>query len=120
MLAGSHSGFFNKPEDVINALKAAKAEVLVVGTGVPRQEKFLFEHWGEIADTGIRIAVAGGAIIDHFAGAVTRAPMIWRKMRMEWLYRLLCEPKRLWQRYLIGNLVFFWHLLFDWIKSKKR
>ena len=75
------------------------------------------EHWHTLTDAGVRLAVAGGAILDHLAGVITRAPAQIRRRRLEWLYRLLTEPRRLWRRYLIGNTVFFRDLFREWLKN---
>lgn len=51
-----------------------------------------------------------GAVFDFFAGTVERAPMWWQEHGLEWLYRLLKEPKRMWRRYIIGNALFLWNM----------
>lgn len=116
-LAGAHAGYFNDAAPVVQAIRAAQPSVLIVGLGVPRQEVFLADHWPQLTVAGVRLALAGGAIIDHFAGAVRRAPTWLRQLRLEWLFRLVTEPRRLWRRYLIGNWQFFWGLRQELWKS---
>ncbi|WP_418135251.1 WecB/TagA/CpsF family glycosyltransferase [Psychromonas sp. GE-S-Ul-11] len=60
-----------------------------------------------------------GGSFDVFAGKVKRAPLIWQKMGMEWFYRVLQEPKRLWKRYLITNTLFIWMLIKELLKPVK-
>jgi len=110
-LVGWSHGFHEDLEMSIRQIEKARPELLIVGMGVPRQEVFLYRHWDRLQEAGIRYALAGGAILDHFAGVVPRAPQWIRKMRCEWIYRLLHEPRRLWRRYLLGNLRFLVLLL---------
>ena len=86
----------------------AGVDLLVVGLGKPRQELWLREH---VTETGARVALAFGAAADFLAGTVDRAPVRWRRFGMEWLYRLLHEPRRLWRRYLVEGPAAMWRLL---------
>lgn len=52
-----------------------------------------------------------GAVFDFFAGTVERAPIWWQEYGLEWLYRLIREPKRMWRRYIIGNSLFLWNMV---------
>ena len=61
----------------------------------------------------VKVWMALGATIDFEAGNIKRAPKIFQKLAMEWLYRLICEPKRMFKRYLVDDPVFFWYLLKD-------
>jgi N-acetylglucosaminyldiphosphoundecaprenol N-acetyl-beta-D-mannosaminyltransferase len=80
------------------AIRAARVDVLVVSLGKPRQELWLARYGQE---TGARVSLALGAAPEFIAGTRRRAPEIWRRMRMEWLYRLFREPRRLGRRYLV-------------------
>ena len=71
--------------------------------GNPKQELWINDY-GEA--TGATLLIGVGALFDFTAGRIDRAPRILQKMRVEWLFRLLKEPVRMWRRYLIGNLVF--------------
>lgn len=106
-IAGEHSGFFDKEEEeeIINEIVNNKIDVLIVGMGAPLQEKWIYDNWDKLQS--VKIIVAGGAILDFISEKVTRAPMWVRKLNMEWVYRLLLEPKRLFDRYVIGNFKFF-------------
>lgn len=113
---GTRNGYF-KPVDeksVVEQINASKADILIVGMGVPRQEKWLYSHKDEF--TTVRTAVAGGAILDFMAEKVIRAPKLVQKIGLEWFWRFLQEPKRLFKRYFVGNFVFFRYIF----KLKKK
>ena len=94
---------------MVNAVNAADPDLLWVGMTAPKQEKWLHDHWDEL---DIRChAGAIGAVFDFFAGTVDRAPQKWIDLGLEWLYRLIKEPRRTWRRYLINNPVFLWLIL---------
>ena len=94
---------------MVEAVNAADPDLLWVGMTAPKQEKWLHDHWGEL---DIRChAGAIGAVFDFFAGTVERAPQKWIDLGLEWLYRLIKEPRRTWRRYLINNPVFCWLVL---------
>ena len=95
-----------KIEDLVNR---SGATVLAVGLGAPKQEKFIVKHKGNMPN--IKIFMAIGATINFEAGAVERAPQWMSNAGLEWLYRLLAEPKRLWRRYLIEDPWFLWLVL---------
>lgn len=107
-LAGMESGFFKNEARVADSIRAASPDLLLVGMGVPIQEK-LIDRWA--AELPVRLAIGVGAFLDFYSGSVPRAPLWIRRRRMEWLFRLVREPRRLWRRYLIGNLTFLLHLL---------
>ena len=94
---------------MIDAVNRATPDLLWIGMTDPKQEKWLHDHWDEL---DIRChAGAIGAVFDFFAGTVERAPQRWIDLGLEWLYRLLKEPRRTWRRYLIDNPRFLWLVL---------
>jgi N-acetylglucosaminyldiphosphoundecaprenol N-acetyl-beta-D-mannosaminyltransferase len=93
---------------VIQAINKAQPDVLLVGFGQPLQELWLDEHWDAV---NVQAAIAVGALFSYVAGDVRRAPRWMTDHGLEWLGRLLIEPRRLWQRYLIGLPVFFARVL---------
>ena len=96
-------------QTMVDAVNAADPDLLWVGMTAPKQEKWLDEHWAEL---DIRChAGAIGAVFDFFAGTVERAPQKWIDLGLEWLYRLLKEPRRTWRRYLVNNPRFLWLVL---------
>lgn len=108
-IVGTRNGFFTDAEEVVQQIIAAQAQVLIVCMGVPRQELFLAEHAEQLGAGGVRVAIAGGAILDFLGGTVRRAPKFVRALRAEWVWRLGLEPVRLARRYLVGNPVFLYH-----------
>ena len=93
---------------IIDAINAANPDLLWIGMTAPKQEKWTYSHWKEL---NIHCHVGTiGAVFDFFAGTVERAPMWWQEHGLEWLYRLLKEPKRMWRRYIIGNALFLWNM----------
>ena len=94
---------------IIDAIHAANPDLLWIGMTVPKQEKWTYSHWKEL---NIHCHVGSiGAVFDFFAGTMKRAPMWWQDHGLEWLYRLLKEPKRMWRRYIIGNALFLWNMV---------
>ena len=94
---------------IIDAINAADPDLLWIGMTAPKQEKWTYSHWEEL-DIHCHVGTIG-AVFDFFAGTVERAPMWWQRHGLEWLYRLLKEPKRMWRRYIIGNALFLWNML---------
>ena len=92
MVCGTHDGYFQDPRPVIRAIQESHADVVFVCLGAPKQELWMAKYG---PSTGARLMVGLGGSLDVFAGAVERAPEKWQKMGMEWLYRLLKEPKRI-------------------------
>ena len=94
---------------IIDAINAVDPDLLWIGMTAPKQEKWTYSHWNEL---NIHCHVGTiGAVFDFFAGTVERAPIWWQRHGLEWLYRLLKEPKRMWRRYIIGNTLFLWNML---------
>lgn len=95
---------------IIDAINAANPDLLWIGMTAPKQEKWTYSHWDEL---NIHCHVGTiGAVFDFFAGTVERAPVWWQRHGLEWLYRLLKEPKRMWRRYIIGNALFLFNVIF--------
>ena len=96
-------------EEIYKMINESSANVVVVGVGCPKQEKWINAHKAMMPKVAIWIAL--GATIDFEAGNIKRAPLIWRKLYMEWFYRFLQEPKRMYKRYFVDDPKFFWYLL---------
>jgi N-acetylglucosaminyldiphosphoundecaprenol N-acetyl-beta-D-mannosaminyltransferase len=98
-------GYFAKAEEPARAdrIRRSKADILIVGMGVPRQEIFIMDHWDCL---GVGIAVGVGGSFDVLSGIRTRAPVWMQKIGMEWCFRLIQEPRRLFMRYLVTNSQF--------------
>ena len=91
-------------EAIIHAINQACPDLLWIGMTAPKQEKWAFEHWDEL-DIHCHCGTIG-AVFDFFAGTIKRAPQWWQRHSLEWLYRLMKEPKRMWRRYVLGNILF--------------
>ena len=85
-------------------LKESKAQVVWVGLGTPKQDFVVHEISKQMPIT----AIAVGAAFDYLAGTLAETPKVIQKIGFEWLYRLIKEPRRLWRRYLLGNIKFIW------------
>lgn len=91
--------------EIIERINAAAPDFLWVGLGAPKQEKWMAAHKGKVK--GLMVGV--GAAFDYYAGNIKRAPQWMQKANLEWFYRLLQDPKRLFKRYLITNSKFIWN-----------
>ena len=109
-IIGVHNGFFTNAEgeNIINEINRLKTEIVIVGMGVPQQEIWIHEN--KNAMSHVKLFVAGGAILDFLSGTISRAPKWMRQIRIEWVYRLCLEPKRMWKRYILGNFLFFYNI----------
>lgn len=94
--------------EMVKAINDANPDLLWIGMTAPKQEKWTYEHWDEL-DIKCHVGTVG-AVFDFFAGTAKRAPKWWQQHSLEWLYRLLMEPRRMWKRYLVGNLLFLWNI----------
>ena len=101
---------FTEEEDaaIIKAINDANPDLLWIGMTAPKQEKWAYSHWDEL-DIHCHCGTIG-AVFDFFAGTAKRAPKWWQEHSLEWLYRLIIEPKRMWRRYIIGNALFLWNV----------
>ena len=96
-------------EELIRIVNESGANVLLVGVGAPKQEKWIMKYRNRMP--GVDIFMGLGATIDFEAGTLKRAPAIWQKIGMEWLYRCMKEPKRLFKRYFIDDMQFFYYFI---------
>lgn len=108
-IVGTQHGFFTNEEeaDVLRRINASGADIVLVAMGHPRQELWTAQNIDRLGVT----AMCVGALLDFYAGTARRAPKWVRQLRAEWAFRLLCEPRRLAHRYLIGNGTFLVHTL---------
>ena len=96
---------FNEPDFYLEQLRRNRVEspVIILGMGMPKQELLALQI-ADLLESGL--IISGGAIIDRLAGEISRGPDIMRRLNVEWLYRLLKEPRRLFRRYVVGNFIF--------------
>lgn len=94
---------------IIQAINEANPDLLWIGMTAPKQEKWTYAHWNEL---NIHCHVGTiGAVFDFYAGTAQRAPKWWQEHSLEWLYRLVKEPKRMWRRYVLGNPLFLLNIM---------
>jgi exopolysaccharide biosynthesis WecB/TagA/CpsF family protein len=108
-IAGTHHGFFKEDEtsDVVDTINRSGADILLVAMGAPRQELWLAGHF-EALSVPVRMGVGG--LFDFYSGRVKRAPVWVREIGMEWVWRILMEPRRMWRRYVVGNPKFLYRV----------
>ncbi|MBW4581064.1 MAG: WecB/TagA/CpsF family glycosyltransferase [Tildeniella nuda ZEHNDER 1965/U140] len=115
IVVGAHSPSFGFEKDeqecleIIEIINQSRATVLAVGVGAPKQEKWIYKYKHKLPH--VKIFMAVGATIDFEAGIIKRAPKWMSNLGIEWLFRIYCDPQRLWKRYLVEDLPFFWLLL---------
>jgi N-acetylglucosaminyldiphosphoundecaprenol N-acetyl-beta-D-mannosaminyltransferase len=122
-IVGCHHGYFDTtPQSAENRallawIERASAHILVVGFGMPLQERWLLENRSRIA---ANVSLSGGAVFDYLAGELRRPPAWMHRAGLEWLGRLFIEPRRLAGRYLIGNPVFLARILWQRVAWRSR
>ena len=94
-------------ENIYRMINDSGANVVLVGVGCPKQEKWIMKYRDRMP--GVEVFMALGATIDFEAGTLKRAPLVWQKCGMEWLYRVIKEPKRLFKRYFVDDMQFFYY-----------
>ena len=110
-IAGARDGYFDHATEsgaVIAQINQAKPDILLVAFGVPRQEKWLTAHFAELE---CPICMGAGGLFDFYSGNIPRAPRWMREVGLEWVYRLIQEPGRMWKRYIIGNPLFIFRVI---------
>ena len=116
IIAGFRNGYF-KPEDeehIARDISESNAHILFVAISSPNKENFLYRNRERLAKVNLIMGVGGS--FDVIAGKVKRAPKWMQKNGLEWFYRFLQEPGRMWKRYLVGNTKFIWLVLRERIK----
>ncbi len=119
VIAGRHNGYFSEKEEagLVADIRAAQPDLLFAAMSSPKKELFL-ARWAKQLDVPVCHGVGGA--FDVFAGEVKRAPARWQRLGMEWLYRVLQEPRRMWRRYLVTNTVFAGMLLGELVLGADR
>lgn len=113
-IVGAQHGYFDKrpgsPENeaVLRSIQATKPNLLVLGFGMPSQERWLVDNWLRVE---ANVALPGGAVFDYISGDLPRGPRWMTDHGLEWLSRLAIEPGRLWRRYVVGNPLFLARIL---------
>lgn len=110
IIAGRQHGYFKPDEEeaLARAIRESQSDILFVAMTSPKKERFLARWFNEM---NVAVCHGVGGSFDVVAGKVKRAPAFWQRCGMEWLYRVLQEPRRMWKRYLVTNTLFCWMLL---------
>lgn len=116
-LAGCYHGFFDASETdaVMRRVREAGTDLLIVAMGVPRQETFIAE---QLQASGAHVAMGVGGLFDFLSQRIPRAPQWVRELGMEWFWRLMQEPGRMWRRYLLGNAQFLARVVLQRLLAK--
>jgi N-acetylglucosaminyldiphosphoundecaprenol N-acetyl-beta-D-mannosaminyltransferase len=116
-IAGHRHGYFSDTEsdDVVAHIQATAPDILFVAMSSPRKEYWLAEHGHALA---VPLVMGVGGSIDVWAGETKRAPAWMQRSGLEWLYRFLQEPRRMWRRYLFSNIAFAWLLLVALVRHR--
>lgn len=119
-IAGTYSPPFRpltskEDREVIDMINDASPDIVWVGISTPKQEKWMAEHLGRTKTT---VMIGVGAAFDFLSGAKRQAPKWMQRSGLEWLFRLITEPRRLWRRYLIGNTMFIWSILKEFFQKR--
>ncbi|MEJ6006969.1 WecB/TagA/CpsF family glycosyltransferase [Paucibacter sp. AS339] len=117
-VAGLRDGFFEVAEEgaVAAQVRASGAELLLVARGVPAQDLFIDRY---LPLLGVKVAMGVGGLFDFASGRIARAPQWMRETGLEWVYRLMQEPGRMWRRYLVGNLTFLVRVLLQRLRLRR-
>jgi N-acetylglucosaminyldiphosphoundecaprenol N-acetyl-beta-D-mannosaminyltransferase len=117
IVAGTRNGFFSREEEsaIVDSIRASGARIVFVGLGSPRQELWLARN---LSATGCGAGIGIGGSFDVISGRVKRAPMIWRQLGIEWLYRLMREPQRF--RRQLALPYFAWLVTLDRLGVRKQ
>lgn len=122
-LSGTHHGYYDKTpgsqenESVVSQINTAAPALLLMGFGNPLQEEWILQNWDKL---DVPVALMTGAMFDTLSGTTPRAPKFVTDHGLEWLSRLLIEPRRMWRRYLVGNPLFFLRILIQKLGGNKR
>ena len=116
-IAGSRNGYFSEEDEPELAAEIAELapDFLFVGITTPKKEIFL-DRWGK--QMGDLVCHGVGGSFDVYAGKTKRAPILWQRMGIEWAYRIVQEPRRMWRRYWVTNTAFIAMVLSDWIRAR--
>lgn len=114
----THDGYFNPDDeaDIVSAINKSGAQILFVAMGVPMQEFWIARNADKL-DVPVLLGV--GALFDFYSGNMPRAPQRMRQLGLEWLFRFIMEPKRMFVRYIVGNPVFIIRVLWRRLRGQK-
>jgi N-acetylglucosaminyldiphosphoundecaprenol N-acetyl-beta-D-mannosaminyltransferase len=100
LISGVHVGYFKEDAPVVKQIREAGADVVFVCLGAPKQEKWIADH---LTALGVPVCIGVGGVFNFLTGRIPRAPQWVQQLGLEWCFRLLLEPRRLWKRYLVDD-----------------
>ena len=117
LICGTQDGYHpaHAEPKIAAGIRASGADVVLVALGAPQQETWIARN---MAATGATVALGVGGLFDYYSGRIPRAPVWMRRLGLEWLFRLIQEPRRLWRRYVVGNAVFLGRIGLDWMRAR--
>ena len=116
-IAGFRNGYFSKADEpaIVQQIRESRADILFIAFGTPKKELWVKQY---LSAMGVPVVHGVGGSFDVLAGIVPRAPIWMQKYGLEWLFRLLQEPSRMWRRYLITNTLFVMLFLKEWLRCR--
>lgn len=119
IVAGRRNGYFDTDEEpgIVEDIQASGADILLAAMSSPKKEVFL-ARWSR--ELNVPVCHGVGGAFDVVAGKVQRAPAMWQRLGLEWLYRVVQEPRRMWRRYLVTNTLFCAMVVSDLVRARAR
>jgi N-acetylglucosaminyldiphosphoundecaprenol N-acetyl-beta-D-mannosaminyltransferase len=116
-IVGFRNGYFNRADEpaIVRHIRDSRADILFIAFGTPRKELWVKQY---LSAMGVAVVHGVGGSFDVLAGVIPRAPLWMQKYGLEWLFRLLQEPRRMWRRYLITNAQFILLFLKEWFRCR--
>ena len=114
-IAGSHHGYFDEKDEpaLVDSIRSTNPDILFVGMGTPAKELWIDRNY---AKSGARVSMGVGGSFDVFSGKVQRAPRVMQNLGLEWFYRFMQEPRRMWHRYFVTSIKFFFKVLAGFVR----
>jgi N-acetylglucosaminyldiphosphoundecaprenol N-acetyl-beta-D-mannosaminyltransferase len=114
-IAGSQHGYFTQAEElaIVNKIRVAQPDILLIAFGTPKKELWVKQY---LSAMGVPVIHGVGGSFDVMGGVVRRAPLWMQRSGLEWFFRLLQEPRRMWRRYLVTNALFVRLVLWEWLR----
>ena len=116
-IAGFHNGYFSAAQEsaIVQKIRAADADILFIAFGTPKKELWVKQY---LSAMGVPVVHGVGGSFDVLAGLIPRAPLWMQRNGLEWFFRLLQEPRRMWRRYLVTNVMFVLFFSWDWLRLR--
>ncbi|MCR4336917.1 MAG: WecB/TagA/CpsF family glycosyltransferase, partial [Candidatus Omnitrophica bacterium] len=113
-VVGAESGYFRDDQKMVEKINQVRPDILFVAMGVPLQEKWISKH-RQILD--VKLCLGVGALLDYLSGSIPRAPKWMRKFHLEWFWRILIDPRRMFKRYVIDGFGFVMYVIYRRLRA---